>query len=156
LGQRRHRSLAIRLLAEGRLPQTEIAKACGVSQPAISVFARDNAEEIQRLRENANAGMSQLWIADQTARVEQLQERVEQLIELATAELPPKFDVKGSPLWGPNGEPVRDASTRVEAIREIRASLRSVAEELGQLKPKLELDGQTLRVEIVGVDMNQV
>ncbi len=156
LGQRRYHALAVRLLAEGRLTQGEIGAACGVSQPAISKFAREHAEEIQRLRENANAAMSQLWIADQTARVEQLQGHVEQLIELAERSLPEKFDVKGTPLIGSDGTPVLDASGRVEAIREIRASLRSVAEELGQLKPKLELDGQTLRIEIVGVDMDRV
>jgi len=154
--KRRYHALAVRLLAEGRLTQGEIGAACGVSQPAISLFAKNNAEEIQRLKDNANAQLSSLWIADQAARLETLQQTVEQLLELAEADLPQKFDVKGVPLWGTDHRPVLDASGRVEAIREIRASLRAAAEELGQLRPKLDLDGQTLRVEIVGVDMSQV
>ncbi len=154
---RRHHALAVRLLAEGRLTQGAIGKACGgVSQPSVSLFAKQNAEEIQRVRDNANAQLSSLWIADQAARLETLQSHVEQLISLAEADLPEKFDVKGVPLVGSDGRPVLDAAGRVEAIREIRASLRAAAEELGQLKPKLELDGQTLRVEIVGVDMSQI
>ncbi len=154
--RRRYHALAVRMLAEGRMTQGEIGEACGVSQSAISQFATQNAAEIQRVRDNANAQLSSLWIADQAARLETLQSHVEQLIELAEAELPEKFDVKGAPLVGSNGRPVLDAAGRVEAIREIRASLRAAAEELGQLKPKLDLDGQTLRVEIVGVNMDLV
>lgn len=154
--KRRYHALAVRLLAEGRVPQGEIAEACGISQSAVSQFARTFADEIQRVKDNANAQLSSLWIADQAARMETLQAAVEQLIELAEAELPPKFDVKGSVLIGMDGAQVRDAAGRLEAIREIRQTLRSVADELGQSKPKLDLDGQTLRVEIVGVDLTDL
>lgn len=151
--RRRYHALAVKMLAEGTVPQTEIAEKCGVTQSAISQFAAQFADEIQRVRDSANAQLSSLWIADQAARMETLQQAVEQLIELAEAELPEKFDVKGVPLVGSDGKPVLDAAGRIEAIREIRQTLRSVADELGQSKPKLDLDGQTLRVEIVGVDL---
>lgn len=154
--RRRYHALAVRLLAEGRVPQTEIATACEVSNATISEFKAQFADEIQRVKDNANAQLSSLWIADQAARMETLQAAVEQLIELAEAELPPKFDVKGSVLIGMDGAQVRDAAGRLEAIREIRQTLRSVADELGQSKPKLDLDGQTLRVEIVGVDLTDL
>lgn len=156
LGRRRNHALAVKLLAEGRLTQTEIAEACGVSQPAISMFKDRYAEEIQRVRDNAQAQLSALWIADQAARIETLQEAAERLIELIDADLPEKFDVKGAPLRGSDGRPILDATGRLEAIREIRQLLRSVADELGQSKPKLDLDGQTLRVELVGVNLDDV
>lgn len=155
--KRRYHALAVRLLAEGQLTQGEIGAACGVTQSAISQFASKFGDEIQRVRDAANVQLSTLWIADQAARLETLQATVEQLLVLAEADLPAKFDQRGSALIDPtSGKPVLDAAGRVEAIREIRASLRSAAEELGQLRPKLDLEGQTLRVEIVGVDMSQV
>jgi predicted transcriptional regulator len=154
--RRRYHALAVKMLAEGKVPQGEIATACGISQQTVSDFARQFADEIQRVRDNANAQLSSLWIADQAARMETLQQAVEQLIELAESELPEKFDQRGLPLVGSDGRPILDAAGRIEAIREIRQTLRSVADELGQSKPKLDLDGQTLRVEIVGVNMDDV
>lgn len=154
--RRRYHALAVKMLAEGKVPQTEIAAACGVSGTTISDFKVQFADEIQRVRDSANAQLSSLWIADQAARLETLQEAAERLIELAEADLPEKFDQRGTPLVGSDGRPVLDAAGRVEALKELRATLRGVAEELGQLKPKLDLDGQTLRVEIVGVPMDLV
>ncbi len=156
LGRRRNHALAVKLLAEGRLTQVEIGAACGVTQGAISDFARRNADEIQRVRDLANAQLSALWIADQSARMEVFQDAAERLIELMEAELPEKFDVKGAPLVGSDGRPVLDSAGRLEAIRELRQTLRSVADELGQSKPKLDLDGQSVRVEIVGVNLDAV
>lgn len=144
------------MIAERKLTQTEIAEICGVTQPAISDFARRNADEIQRVRDAANAQLSSLWIADQAARMEVVQDAAEKLIELMEAELPEKFDVKGAPLVGSDGKPVLDSAGRLEAIRELRQTLRSVADELGQSKPKLDLDGQSLRIEIVGVNLDAV
>jgi DNA-binding MarR family transcriptional regulator len=154
--RRRYHALAVKLLAEGALRQGEIAEKCEVHQSTISEFAKQFADEIQRVRDSANVQLSSLWIADQVARMETFQEAAEKLIELAESDLPQKFDVKGSPLIGSDGRPVLDAAGRIEALRELRATLRSVADELGQSKPKLELDGQTLRVEIVGVDLTNL
>lgn len=155
LGRRRNHNLAVRMLAESRT-LGEIGSACGVSQSAVSRFAKRHADEIQRLRDNALVQLSSLWIADQAARLATLQEMVERLIELAEADMPPAFDQTGKPLVDTDGRPVLDTSVRVSAIREIRASLRSAAEELGQLRPKLDLEGQTLRVEIVGVSLTDL
>lgn len=156
LERRRYHALAVKLLAEGALKQGEIGKLCGVSQPTISEFARDFADEIQRVRDAANAQLSALWIADQAARMEVFQGAAEKLIELMEADLPERFDVKGVPLVGSDGRPVLDSAGRLEAIRELRQTLRSVADELGQSKPKLDLDGQSIRVEIVGVNLDAV
>ena len=82
--------------------------------------------------------------------------QLDRVAELIDADLPEKFDVKGAPLVSSDGRPVLDASGRLEAIRETRQLLRSVADELGQSKPKLDLDGQTLRVELVGVNLDDV
>ena len=156
LERRRYHALAVKLLAEGALTQGEIGKLCGVSQPTISEFARDFADEIQRVRDAANAQLSALWIADQAARMEVFQDAAEKLIDLMEAELPERFDVKGAPLVGSDGRPVLDSAGRLEAIRELRQTLRSVADELGQSKPKLDLDGQSIRIEIVGVNLDAV
>lgn len=156
LERRRYHALAVKLLAEDRLRQGEIAELCGVSQPTISRFAADFADEIQRVRDNANAQLSALWIADQAARMEVFKDAAEKLIELMEADLPPKFDVKGMMLTDGQGNPVLDAAGRIEAARELRQTLRSVADELGQSKPKLDLDGQSLRIEIVGVNLDAV
>lgn len=155
LGRRRNHALAVKMLAEGRT-QVEVAQACGVTQPSVSDFARRNADEIQRVRDNANAQLSALWIADQAARMEVFKDAAEKLIELMEADLPPKFDVKGMRLTDDQGRPVLDAAGRIEAARELRQTLRSVADELGQSKPKLDLDGQSLRIEIVGVNLDAV
>jgi predicted XRE-type DNA-binding protein len=156
LERRRYHALAVKLLAEGALTQGEIGELCGVSQPSISRFAADFADEIQRVRDHANAQLSALWIADQAARMEVFQDAAERLIELMEADLPEKFDVKGAPLVGSDGQPVLDPAGRLEAARELRQTMRSVADELGQSKPKLDLDGQSLRIEIVGVNMDDV
>lgn len=155
LGRRRNHALAVRLLAEGRLTQREIGEACGVAQSTISEFATRNAEEIDRLRHDANVALSQMWIADQAARLRTLQEQAEELERLTELAPPPAFNQRGDMLVGPDGV-VLDYATQLNAVRELRATLRAAAEELGQLRPKVDLDGQTLRVEIVGVDLDQL
>lgn len=155
LGRRRNHALAVRLLAEAQLTQVQIAQQLGVAQSSISEFAARHADEIQRLRDNALAQLSVLWIADQQARLTELQQLVEDLQELAERPAPPAFNQRGDMLIGPDG-PVLDHTLQLNCIREIRQTLRNAAEELGQLRPKTDLDGATLRVEIVGVDLDQL
>ncbi len=64
-------------------------------------------------------------------------------------------DADGFSTLGPDGV-VLDYATQLNAVRELRATLRAAAEELGQLRPKVDLDGQTLRIEIVGVNLDDL
>jgi transcriptional regulator with XRE-family HTH domain len=138
----------IRDVALSGMSQAAIAEKYGVSQPAISQFAKRNAEEIEAVRAKADDEFAGLLIAQKQNRLAAYQD----LYEVA---------LKPQPKISPSGKLVKEWITdedgnQVEVIVQevdVRAAaqmLKQAAEELGQLPNRLTLAGE------VGVRTNYV
>lgn len=121
----------IRDLADGKWTQEQLATRYERSQPAISSFAKRNAEDIAALRDNVEAELQSFWIARKKDRIAQYQGYNEQLTDLA--------------------ELVDDEKVPA-VLKTAMTALRSVAEELGHLTPKDTGEATKIDVRIVGVD----
>jgi transcriptional regulator with XRE-family HTH domain len=138
----------IRDIALGTMSQSQLGEKYGVSQPAISQFAKRNAEEIEAVRAKADDEFAGLLIAQKQNRLAAYQD----LYEIA---------LKPQPKISPSGKLVKEWITdedgnQVEVIVQevdVRAAaqmLKQAAEELGQLPNRLTLAGE------VGVKTNYV
>jgi transcriptional regulator with XRE-family HTH domain len=136
----------IRDIALGTMSQSQLGEKYGVSQPAISQFAKRNAEEIEAVRSKADDEFAGLLIAAKQNRLAAYQD----LYEIA---------LKPQPKISPSGKLVKEWITdedgqQVEVIVQevdVRAAaqmLKQAAEELGQLPNRLTLAGE------VGVKTN--
>lgn len=98
----------------------------GVSVQAISNFNRDYADEISQAKEAIQAGLRAetlgLWVADKKARLASYQKDVDRLED--------ELDSDGL-----------DATDRRGAMKVKHGALRNVAEELGDLKVSVDVDG---------------
>jgi transcriptional regulator with XRE-family HTH domain len=138
----------IRDIALGTMSQSQLGEKYGVSQPAISQFAKRNAEEIEAVRAKADDEFAGLLIAQKQNRLAAYQD----LYDIA---------LKPQPKISPSGKLVKEWITdedgqQVEVIVQevdVRAAaqmLKQAAEELGQLPNRLTLAGE------VGVKTNYV
>jgi transcriptional regulator with XRE-family HTH domain len=138
----------IRDIALGTMSQSQLGEKYGVSQPAISQFAKRNAEEIEAVRSKADDEFAGLLIAAKQNRLAAYQD----LYDIA---------LKPQPKISPSGKLVKEWITdedgqQVEVIVQevdVRAAaqmLKQAAEELGQLPNRLTLAGE------VGVKTNYV
>lgn len=119
LDKLRNRVVIIRRLAAGD-SQDQIARSFGVHQSSISRFAARWAPEIELARTDLVAALeaSGLWITERAARIAVYQEQVREGME--------DYQLNAS-----NGA----------VARIVQTALRSVAEELGQLRTTVEHDG---------------
>lgn len=121
------------LLAHGQLTQEAIGEQFGVTQQAVSDFARRHAETITQIRDNAADEFAGLAIAQKATRLQVYEEL------LAAA-------MQASPKSTASGRVVVDPETG-STVYEIDAGtaakiLRNVAEELGHLPTRLQLGGE--------------
>lgn len=117
------------MLAAGEHTQGQIAELLGVTQQAISLFAKREAEAVVEVQKNLDDEFAGLWIAQKENRIAEYEALME---DLATAD---------------HSDP---AVVRAKAL-----ALKSVAEELGHLPGRLTVSGQLdtqTRYTINGVD----
>lgn len=148
-----------------------MARYYEVSPAAITQFARRHAEEIEELKANADAELNKLWIAQKAERVREYQQDVElnnDLIQTA-ASVAKRASERADELGGGNeGDGDLQAAEdklaatvlgEIPSLQRIKhKALRSVAEELGQLPSttKMEFGDNSVKVELVGVDLDEV
>lgn len=123
----------IRDLAEGKT-QSSIARMYGLSQALISNFNRDHADEIGEVRGKLEDAYEGLWIADKRRRVAEYQDIATEMGEAGrTNELAVEDD--------DDGTNQRAYISTVEARRAQMAALRSVADELGAIPQRVQVEG---------------
>lgn len=124
----------IRELALDRFTQQQLADKYDVTQPAISAFAKRNADEIQAIRNNADDEFAGLLIVKKHFRLGTLQTLLEQAMTPQ-----PKVSASGRVAY------VTDADGNETMVEEVAIDsatriLKQVAEEMGQLPArKVEL-----------------
>lgn len=111
--------------------QQALADEYGVTVQTVNRLCAMNRDLIERVREEIRAEVDELWISKQVNRVAVHQHNVERLLELAD-----RIDDEKVPL----------------TLKEVRNTLRAVAEELGQLAPKTVDVGNPVTVRLEGVD----
>lgn len=137
-------------LADGKSQQS-IADKFGITQQAVSEFALKHKDEIESLRERVRAIGEGLWIADKEARIGAYQETAERVEALLDAEREP-VDDDGKRKRGTGGVPL------AELLRTQQAAYRAVADELGQIPQRVQVEGggTPVRHIIEGVDIGDL
>lgn len=151
LGGLRHRQV-VRLLAAAEISQTAIAEKFGVSQPAVSQFAKRHAEEIAAVRADMDDEFAGIAIASKVNRVALLQEIAEKALEPV-----PKVSANGKVTMVINPDTKEPEIVMEVDARAAMAALKQVAEELGQLVQRSQVSGDmntttTYRIEGVAPD----
>lgn len=126
-----------RELAAEELSTNELAAKYSVDRNTIRSFAKRHARRIEEIKQNLDDEFAGQWIARKTARLDVYQNqvlRIERMLDGAE-------DMKPADI------------TRL--LRTQQTALRSVAEELGQLKQELEALG-SVRFTIDGVDLDKL
>lgn len=127
----------IRELAIGTLTQDELADKYEVTQPAISLFNKRNAEAIAQVKANLDDEFAGMWIAQKQNRVKVYQDDVERIAEQQETGVP-------QPLL-------------IGLLRLKQAALKSVAEELGQLPGRVHISVQgDAKYSVEGVDVKDI
>ena len=163
----------MRQLALGRKTHAALAEEYGVTRQGVSAFATRHREMIERLKDDANAAMDGLWIADKAERV-RAYERDADLNDRLIGEAE-RIAVRAAGRAvaeledGDEGQGVLDqaAADRLAemALRDVpklqgakHKALRSVAEELGQLPAgtKVELNDKRVTIQVNGVDLDKL
>jgi hypothetical protein len=122
----------IRDLAGGEKKQIELAVVYGVQQPAISQFAKRHADEIEAVRGKLDDEWASLWVADRYNRIAEMQSDIESVDDALSA--------------GGDAE---------KLLRVKHAAFRQIAEELGQLKTTVDVNGRMTYV-VEGVDLGKL
>jgi phage terminase Nu1 subunit (DNA packaging protein) len=125
----------IRDLAEGK-SQKSIGRMYGLAQSSISEFAATHADEVDEVRGKLEDAYEGLWIADKKRRLAEYQAVAEEMRDLESESV------------------AMGKVTVVEARRAQMAALRSVADELGAIPQRVQVEGGTTPVRHVleGVD----
>lgn len=123
----------MRDLADG-LPSTQIYKKYNTTATSLDQFKKRHRAEIEELKSTVEAEMHHLWIASKGNRLAEYQQSVED-VEAALAAL-----LQLGTTLGPQD---------MQLIKEKRALLRNVAEELGQLPSRNN-------VQVTGAQVNYV
>lgn len=129
-------------LADGKETQTFLANKYGVSQPMVSRFAAEHADEIADLRGKVEEAYAGLWIADKKARAAVYQEDADTVTQLLENV----------------GTGMRSNKEAAELLRARAAALKAVAEELGDLPVRVKLEGgaNPVRHVLEGVDTDDL
>jgi predicted transcriptional regulator len=125
-----------RELASKEQTRTALAEKYGVSQPAISQFAKRHAQRIEEIRANLDDEFAGLWIAKKRNRITAYQADVELI------------DTKAQ----------KDGATMADAdmIRVKTTIMKAVAEELGQLPARVTVTVTPVEHIFMGVPMDEL
>lgn len=152
------RTWLIQKLAEGEAPYIALAECMGVSDTAIKIFAKRHMDEILVRRDEMTEELASLWITSKLNRLAEYQQDLDDIrnvIEDRLAGAEPAAD----PL-----DPA-EAAGHPELLSELPGwfrvkgqILRAVAEELGQLPQKVQVQvgGTVATYRIEGVPVEQV
>lgn len=137
------RLAVIRLLAEGVMNQTQIAARYDVSQQAVSFFSKKYFQRIEEVRDKLDDDFAGIWIAQKAARLEVYQQNVEDLQSIIDAM---------------EKEPAIVKAQIATLFRAQQAAVRSVAEELGDLptRSQVQIQSEPVTYRIEGVDLDDV
>lgn len=144
----RRRAYLIRQLAAGERTQRQLAAELGVQQPSIARFKKNHAAEIREVKERIADNFAGLWVANKFSRLAAYQEDIE-LCEAAIA--------AGAQTFTDDAGIVHDVQGAREWLADKHRALKFVAEELGHLPSKVNLDvsgGVKINYTIEGVDLN--
>lgn len=131
----------IRDLARGELNQSELAARYGVSPSAMTQFVKRHAERIAEVATKVDEEFAGIVFAEKAARVAELSATAEQIAEM---------------LADPDTS-ARAGVQYAEMINAQRASLRAIADELGQIPGKLNVQiGGQLDIRMNGVDLGEL
>lgn len=134
----RHKLTLIRDLAAGEETQTQLAGKYGVTQGAISQFASRHAVEIERVVGKLDDEFAGLWIANKAARIAEYQQMVADIDEIVA-----ESTVDG-----------RINIVDADVLRTKLATLRQVAEELGQLPARVTVKHEgAVKLIVEGADL---
>lgn len=162
----RNRRELIRRLAADKETQTALAEEFGVTPSAVSQFCTRHKEEIEALKEDANAELNKLWITSKTERVRSYQDDAEMNEELIAAAR--ALVARANQRAEDEEEAERQQSedrfagqvlSEVPKLQRVKqAALRGAAEELGQIPTgtKVEVNDNRVNVELVGVNLDKV
>jgi hypothetical protein len=116
----------IRDFALGEKTGGQLAEQYGVSRTSISAFKKRNAMEIEEVRNNLADEYAGVWVAQKMARIQEYQQAAEKMA---------------------NGTSARNQEVLVSILK-------AVAEELGQLPARTQVQVNTANVtyEIIGID----
>ena len=137
----RHHDEVINHLLDGT-PSPEIAKLYGVSKTAVFIFKARHEEELNEMR---------LKVAEQSKELA-IAEKVNRIAEYGHLYGLMRSDVDENGLFVTEVRHEKDSDVTIETrdfranlVKEMRGTLRSVAEETGQLpRPEVNIDARTL------------
>jgi hypothetical protein len=134
------RMIVCREIADGKSISWLIEKY-GVTKVAVLAFKRNNAELIGKLRAQVEDELVGLWIADKALRVAEYQQAAEDLDDALQSVM------RNGTVLGKDD---------VALLTEKRKTFRAVAEELGQLPNRNQIDvqGASVTYNFEGVDPN--
>lgn len=123
-------------LAKGEETLERLGQKYGVSGPAVSKFKTANAEEIEDIKRQIAEGVRQevvgLWVANKANRIAEYEKHLAILDEQIESDGLDATDVRG-------------------ALKVAQQALRNVAEELGDLKVSVDVDG-TVKYTVEGLN----
>lgn len=156
----------IRELAEQKKTQAVLAREYGVSHPSIVSFKQRHKRRIEAVREDLENEFAGLWIADKSARVAHYETTLEQLDAQIFRALDGLVDRDSIVEQLRQGVAVEDieigvdvSETLVRLMKEKARALRSVAEELGQLPSRVQVNlgaGTSATLKLEGVDLDKL
>jgi predicted transcriptional regulator len=120
-----------RELAAEDLKRVEIARLFGVTPAAITQFAKRHKREIDETRERIADGLVAMWIADKVERIAAYQADFEMALDHPNA-------------------------AHHEWIRTRTGILRNVAEELGQLPPRAQVNVFPVVHVVEGIEVEEL
>lgn len=148
------RARLIHDLAADIATRAALAKEYGVNRASITRFATTWRPEIEHARRNIEDQYAALWIADKRARVATHQQVVEHALDLLNASDDAPAEGTEVAEVAPRAPRRRGAGVDVstaELMAKIQAGLRAVAEELGQLPNRVNVEhsgGTSVRYEL--------
>lgn len=144
----RVRMMLIRELADGTLTNASLAKKYDVSTQAVSSFKKRHAVHIEAVKVNAAAELDHLWIVKKELRIAAYQDHVDRIEDQFGTTI----------ITDDNGvEHVSIADDKL--MQRAQSALRGVAEELGQLPNRINLEGDvktTVHYAVEGVDLGDL
>lgn len=133
---RGHRALRLkRQLAEGRIKQVDLAAEYDVAESTIASFKATHKVEIAEIAADLDNEFAGLWAAQKAARIAEYMDTIK-VVDTAL-ELQPL------------------AQDRSGLLLRKQGALKAIAEELGQLQQRIEIDGK-LNYQVNGVTPEDV
>jgi hypothetical protein len=156
----------IRELASGEHAQSELARRYDCAPQSISEFAGRHAERIAEVARDLNDQFAGLWAASKAKRIDAYQQQIEHIAHLldpdedTDAALIDAEDRKLDVEVEQGKDRIRRAGVNVstaELMRTQAAALRAIADELGQIPARMQVEHSgRLDVVVNGVDLGAI